>query len=171
MDRYTAITIAACIVITVPFAISAVNIIGADQIQYRWDSPGMFSFFKMSTDGTLEFCNTMPFWLNFERFEATMYYQGQPIGTYAAGPITADPLASATYVGTFESEQVAMAHSIFMTIDHGITSGEAGVDMTGFAVHTDISTPILGIIPYHTTEQMQGGVFDQRMRAEDLECN
>ena len=74
MDKYTIITMIAIIAIVIPFATSAINIIGAEQLQYRWDSPGMFSFFKLTTDGKLEFCNTMPFWTSFEKFKATMYY-------------------------------------------------------------------------------------------------
>ena len=171
MDKYSAITTAAIIVICIPFAVSAVNIAGAEQVQYRWDAPGMFSFFKMSTNGSLEFCNTLPFWASMDRFDITMYYQGEELGTYSTGPITMDPLASSNHKGTFKSEQIAMAHTTFMTIDHGITSGEVRIDPRNFVIQTYASTPILGLIPYQTSSQISGLDFDQMMRADDLYCN
>lgn len=171
MDRYTAISIAAAAAIAAPFAVSGADIVGAEQMQYRWDSPGMFSFFKMATDGSLEFCNTLPFWASFESMDITMYYQNNLLGTYHVGPLTMEPLASSVHKGTFRSDHIASAHSIFMTLDFGIADGEAGIDPKQFAVQTMVSTPILGLIPYHTTSQTTGLGFDQLMRADDLYCN
>ena len=172
MDRYTVITAAAIIIIIVPFAISAINITSAEQLQYRWDSPGMFSFFKMSTDGKLEFCNTMPFWADIERFDVIMYYQGEMIGTYAVTePFTVNPLSSNTQKGAFTSEHISRAHSMLMTIDHEFSSGESRIDARQFVIKTVISTPILGLVPYDVTAQMSGHEFNSQMNAEDLYCN
>lgn len=171
MDKYSIITISAIIVIIVPFAVSAANIIGAEQMQYRWNSPGLFSFFKMSTNGSLEFCNTLPFWISIDRFDITTYYQGEELGTYSMGPIVMDPLKSSNHKSAFTSEHIARAHTIFMTIDHGIASGEVRIDPRKFVIQTQVSTPILGLIPYNTYAQMSGLDFDQRMRVDDLYCD
>lgn len=172
MDRHTAITAAAIIIIVVPFAMSAINITSAEQLQYRWDSPGIFSFFKMSTDGKLEFCNVIPFWASFERFDVIMYYQGEMIGTYAiTEPFTVDPLSSSTQKGVFTSEYISRAHSMLMTIDHEFSSGESRIDPRQFAVETVISTPILGLVPYDMTAQMSGREFNSQMNTKDLDCN
>ena len=60
MNRYSAITLVAIIIIIIPFAYSGLNIIGANQLEYRWnnDVEG-FSFFEMSNNGEVEFCNPM----------------------------------------------------------------------------------------------------------------
>lgn len=171
MDKHTVITIAAIIIIVIPFAISAANIIGAEQVQYRWDSPGMFSFFKMSTDGKLEFCNTLPFWISFEKFETMAYYQGKIIGTYTIEQFTTDPLAASIQKGIFTSEHIASAHSVMMTVDHGIRNEENRIDARQFIIKTVITTPILGLIPYDVTSQMSGLEFDAQMNTEDLYCN
>lgn len=171
MDKHTAITVAAAVVIAVPFAISGANIAGADQTQYRWDSPGMFSYFKMSTDGSLEFCNTLPFWTSFEKFDIILHYHGEHLGTYSMGPLTMEPLSSSVHKGVFKSEQIASAHSVFMTIDFGINNGEMRIDPEQFTVKTKVATPILGLIPYHTTSEMSGIEFNDIMRADDLYCN
>ena len=171
MDKYTIITISAIIVIAIPFAISTMNIIGSEQVQYRWNAPGSFSFFKMSTNGSLEFCNTLPFWTSIDKFDIIMHYQGEELGTYSVGPITMDPLKPSNHKGTFTSEHVARAHTIFMTIDYGVASGEVRIDPRNFVIQTQMSTPILGLIPYNTHEQISGLDFDQRMRADDLYCN
>ncbi len=171
MDKYTIITIIAIIAIITPFAISAVNIIGAEQLQYRWDSPGMFSFFKLSTDGKLEFCNTIPFWTNFDEFKVIMYYRGEVVGTYTVESFTINPSSASVQNGVFTSEHIARAHSMAMTIDHGINSGEFRIDERQFIIQTMISTPILGLVPYDVTTQMSGSEFNDKMNAVNLYCN
>lgn len=171
MDKHAIITAVAIAVIATPLAVSAANIAGAEQMQYRWDSPGMFSFFKMATGGSLEFCNTVPFWTSIERFEVTVYYHGKDVGTYTAGPISMDPLASDVYEGTFRSEQVASSHQMFMTVDFGISNGEFRIDPGQIVLTTTTYTPILGLIPYQATSQMSALEFDRAMRAADLACD
>ena len=50
MNKYSAITAIAIIVIVTPFVFSAMNIVGSQQLEYRWHSPGTFSFFTMLND-------------------------------------------------------------------------------------------------------------------------
>lgn len=171
VNRYTAITISAIIVIIAPFAVSAANIAGAEQVRYRWDSPGMFSFFKLSNGGSLEVCNTLPFWTSFESLEITAYYQGERLGAYTVGPLTMNPLESSVHEGTFSSDHIAGVYRVFMSIDHGISSGDMSIDPRFFVINAGISTPILGLVPYHTTHQVSALEFDQIMKTDDLYCD
>ena len=171
MNRYSIVTAVAIAVIIAPFAVSVINITGGQQIEYRWDSPGMFSFFKMSTDGELEFCNTLPFWVSLKSFEATMFYQDRELGTYSVDSISLDPLSASAYTGKFRSENIITAHNIFMTIDFGISGEAMRIDPTSFVVETEVETPIIGLIPYSTTTSMSGLEFDQIMRTGDLSCD
>ena len=50
MNKHTIITSIAIIVIVIPFAYSASSIVGVQQLEYRWDNPGEFSFFAESSD-------------------------------------------------------------------------------------------------------------------------
>ena len=68
MNKYSTITLIAIIIIIIPFAYSGLNIIGANQLEYKWSGSEEFSFFAMSNNGDIEFCNTMPFPTSFEKF-------------------------------------------------------------------------------------------------------
>ena len=46
MNKYSAITIIAILIIIAPFVYSGLNIIGAEQLQYKWNDSEEFSFFK-----------------------------------------------------------------------------------------------------------------------------
>ena len=68
MNKYSVITFIAIIIIITPFAYSGLNIIGANQLEYKWNGIEEFSFFAMSNSGDIEFCNPMPFSTSFQKF-------------------------------------------------------------------------------------------------------
>lgn len=171
MNKYSVITAIAIIVIITPFVFSAMNIVGSQQLEYRWHSPGTFSFFTMSNHGEMEFCNTLPFWMTFEKFEVSMFYTGTNIGTYEIKPLTLDPSASGVQEGVFSSENISSAQHTFMNFDFEFDSGEIRLDPNQFVVIIQTHTPILGIIPYSSTTQISAFDFDQMMNAEDLTCD
>ena len=47
MNKYSVITIIAILIIISPFAYSGMNIVGAEQLQYKWSDSEKFSFFAM----------------------------------------------------------------------------------------------------------------------------
>ncbi len=171
MNKHTIITSIAIIVIVIPFAYSASSIIGVQQLEYRWDNPGEFSFFSMLNDGEVEFCNANPFWVGFERFEVSTFYQSELLGTFSIQPITINPYSSVIEEGVFMSEEITEAQHIFMTFDFEFNGGNIRLDPNQFIITISADTPILGIIPYSTTTQMSGFEFDKRMNAENLSCN
>ena len=171
MNKHSIITIIAIIVIVIPFAHSGLSILGMQQLEYRWDNPGQFSFFTMSNHGEIEFCNSMPFWITFEKLEISTYYDSNHIGSFSVNPTTLTPLSSTIQEGIFSSEELSAAQHIFMTLDFEFDGGDIRLDPNKLiiAVHTDM--PILGIIPYSTTTQISGFEFDQVMNLEDLSCD
>ncbi len=171
MNKHTIITSIAIIVIVIPFAYSASSIIGVQQLEYRWDNPGEFSFFSMLNDGEVEFCNANPFWVGFERFEVSTFYQSELLGSFSVQPITINPYSSVIEEGVFMSEEITEAQHIFMTFDFEFNGGNIRLDPNQFIITISADTPILGIIPYSTTTQMSGFEFDKRMNAENLSCN
>ncbi len=68
MNKHSIITAIAIVIIIIPFAYSGLSIVGAQQLEYRWDNPGEFTFFTMLNQGEMEFCNTIPFWITFQKF-------------------------------------------------------------------------------------------------------
>jgi len=171
MNKHSIITIIAIIVIVTPFLFSAMNIVGSQQLEYRWHSPGVFSFFTMLNHGEMEFCNTLPFWTTFEKFDVSVFYTGTYLGSYAVKPLTLDPLSSGVQGGIFSSQDIEQAQHIFMNFDFEFDSGDIRLDPNQFVVGIHVETPILGIIPYSSTMQISAFEFDEMMNAEDLTCD
>ncbi len=171
MNKHSIITIIAIIVIVIPIAHSGLSIIGTQQLEYRWDNPGEFNFFTMLNNGEIEFCNTIPFWMTFQKFEVSTFYQSDYLGSFTVHPMTIDPWSSTVKDGIFTSEGMAEAQHIFMTFDFMFNGGNIRLDPNQFIIVINVDTPILGIIPYSTTNQMTGFEFDKIMNAEDLTCD
>ena len=171
MNKHSIITIIAIIVIVVPIAFSASSIVGMQQLEYRWDNPGEFNFFNMLNHGEMEFCNTLPFWISFDKFEIASFYQSDHLGSFTVPPTTIEPYSSTVEKGIFKSEGMAEAQHIFMTFDFEFNGGNIRLDPNQFIIVINADTPILGMIPYTTTIQMSGFEFDSIMNSEDLSCN
>ena len=171
MNKHSIITIIAIIVIITPIAYSGLSIIGVQQLEYRWDNPGEFTFFTMLNQGEIEFCNTMPFWITFQKFEISTFYQSGYLGSSTVQPLTIDPYSSTVKDVIFTSEGMPEAQHIFMTFDFMFNGGNIRLDPNQFNIVVDVDTPILGIIPYSTTTQISGFELDKIMNSEDLSCN
>ena len=171
MNKHVIITAVAIVVIAIPLIYSGSSIVEAQQLEYRWDNPGEFTFFTMFNDGEMEFCNTLPFWTSFQKFEIKAFYQSKHLGSFVVNPMTINPLSSTVQEGIFSSEERLSAQHIFMTFDFEFNGGNIRLDPTKFIIVTSIDTPILGIIPYSTTTQISGFEFDKMMNAENLSCD
>ena len=171
MNKHSAITTIAIIVIIIPFAYSGFSIIGAEQMEYRWHSPGKFSFFTMSNHGEMEFCNTLPMWTSFQKLEIATFYQSDHLGSFVVNQVTMNPNSSTIQEGVFSSEQVASAQHVFMTLDFEFDGGDIRLDPNELVVVVQKDIPIIGLIPYSTTAQISGFDFDKMMNAEDLICD
>jgi len=171
MNKHSIITVIAIVVIITPFAYSGLNIVGAQQLEYRWDNPGEFTFFTMLNQGEMEFCNTIPFWITFQKFEISTFYQSNHLGSFIVEPLTINPYSSVVQEGIFSSEERSESQHIFMTFDFMFNGGNIRLDANQFMILISTDTPILGIIPYSSTTQISGFEFDKMMNAEDLSCD
>ena len=171
MNKHSIITIIAIIIIVTPFTYSGLNIFGIQQIEYRWDNPGNFSFFTMSNHGEMEFCNIMPFWISFQKLDVLTFYDANHMGTFSVEPLTAYPFSSTIQKGIFSSEELSASQHIFMTLDFEFDGGDIRLDPNKLIVIIRTDMPILGIIPYSTTSQISGFDFDKVMNSEDLSCD
>ena len=171
MNKHTIITLVAITVIVIPIAHSVLSIVGVQQLEYRWDSPGEFSYFTMLNHGEMEFCNTIPFWISFQNFQVSAFYQKEILGSFLVQPMMINPYSSVVKEGIFTSQGMEESQHIFMTFDFEFNGGNVRLDPNQFIIVINADTPILGIIPHSTTIQMSGFEFDQLMNAEDLTCN
>ena len=171
MNKYSIITIIAIIIIVIPFAYSGLNIIGANQLEYKWSSSEEFSFFAMSNNGDIEFCNPMPFSTSFQKFQIMTFYDAENIGTYEITSTTIEPQSSIIKEGNFSTEEFQSTQHMFMTLDYEFDGGAIRVDPNKFIILVNIQTPIAGIIPYSHTNQITGFELDQNLKTKELSCN
>ena len=118
-----------------------------------------------------ELCNTMPFWISFEKLEITSFFETNNLGSFSVEPSTVNPMSSIVQEGIFSSEKLPAAQHVFMTLDFEFDGGDIRLDPNQFIVVVQADMPILGIIPYSSTTQMSGFDFDRMMNAEDLTCD
>ena len=171
MNKYSAITIIAILIIIAPFAYSGLNIIGAEQLQYKWNDSEEFSFFTMMNNGNIELCNPMPFSISFEELQIGSFYNAKNIGTYEIMATTIEPQSSVITNGDFFTEEYQSTQRLFLTLDYEFDGGEIRVDPNKFIVIVSIHTPIAGIIPYSQDLQISGFELDQIMKNQELTCN
>ena len=171
MNKYTIITIIAILIIIAPFAYSGLNIIGAEQLQYKWNDSEEFSFFSMMNNGSMELCNPMPFSINFDKLQIGSFYNAKNIGTYEIMSTTIESQSSIVTNGNFFTEEYQSTQRLFLTLDYEFDGGEIRVDPNKFIVIVSIHTPIAGIIPYSQDLQISGFELDQIMKNQELTCN
>jgi len=171
MNKYSTITIIAILIIIAPFAYSGLNIIGAEQLQYKWNDSEEFSFFTMMNNGSIELCNQMPFPISFEKLQIGSFYNAENIGTYEIMGTTIEPQSSIVTNGNFFTEEYQSTQRLFLTLDYEFGGGEIRVDPNKFIVIVSIHTPIAGIIPYSQDLQISGFELDQIMKNQELSCN
>jgi len=170
MDKYSKITLIAIIVIIIPFAYSAMNIYAAENLQFRWSDQNKFNYFLLSNNGNVEFCNAMPYWASFQKFEITTFYDMGNKGTFTIQPFTINPLSNSTQKGIFHSEGLNEAQYLFMQLDYEFAGGEIRLDPNKMYVLLDIDTPIIGVIPYSTVKQYTGFDFNNIMQGKNFSC-
>ncbi len=171
MNKYSIITFIAIIIIIIPFAYSGSNIIGANELEYKWNGSEGFSFFAMLNNGDVEFCNTMPFPTSFQKFQIVTFYDAKNIGMDEIMSTTVEPQSSIIKKGSFTTEEFQSTQHMFMTLDYEFDGGAIRVDPNKFIVVVTIQTPIIGIIPYSNTVQVSGFELDQIMKNKELSCN
>lgn len=171
MNRHSIITAVSIIVIAVVFAHAGWNIFAVSQLEYRWDGPGNFSFFALSNNGKMEFCNPMPYWTSFQKFEIATFYDSRHLGSFVVAPLTVDPYSSTIHKGTFTTDEFLAAQHVFMTLDFEFDGGDIRLDPNKMIVVVHAETPIMGVIPYSSSTTMSGFEFDGIMNTENLSCS
>jgi len=170
MNKHTIITLIAIAVIVAPFVYSGLNIYAAEQLKFRWSEPEKFNYFSMSNDGKMEFCNPLPYNVNFKNFQITTLYDSHNRGVFIVDSLSITPSASVIRNGTFSTDEYNVAKQLFMQMDFEFDGGDISIDPNKMFVLVNINTPIIGVIPYSTTTEYTGFNFDKIMKDRDFDC-
>lgn len=166
MNKHSVITAIAIIAIIIPFVYSALNIYAADQLKFRWNEPGNFSFFELSNNGEIQLCNAVPYPVNIKSFQITPFYDGVSRGTFHIENVNLDGSHSTIHQGGFISDNFVESQHMFMQMDFQYDGGDIRIDPRKMQVQVVIDTPIIGVIPYSTVSQYGGFDFDKMMNKE-----
>jgi hypothetical protein len=170
MNKHSKITLVAIIAIIIPFAYSALNIYAAEHLQFRWGDQNRFNYFSLSNNGNVEFCNALPYWASFQKFEISTFYDMGNKGTFTIQPFMINPLSNSTQKGIFHSEEFNEAQYLFMHLDYEFNEGEIRLDPNKMHIVVNVDTPIIGVIPHTTSMQYSGFDFNQIMNGKNFDC-
>jgi len=168
MDKHTVIVIISSIVIAGPFVFAGWNIYAAEQVQFAGIEQERFNYFDMIYDTEIKVCNPNPFYVVVDKINIKMIFDQRDKGVLSIQKTTLSPLSTTTLEGKFSSETFEEAQYLAMHFD-GMFSGTAPlrIDPNRFDIVIEISTPIIGMIPYSITQQYSGLDFWNMMNDKD----
>ncbi|MFQ5572966.1 MAG: thr operon leader peptide [Nitrosopumilaceae archaeon] len=168
MNKHTIIVIIASFVIAGPFVFAAMNIYAAEQVQFAGIEQERFNYFDMINDREIKVCNPSPFYAVFNKINIIMIFDQKDKGILSLKGTTLSPLSITTLEGKFTSETFEEVQYLSMHFD-GMFSGTTPmrIDQNKFDIVTEISTPIIGMIPYSNTQQYSGLDFWNMMNDKD----
>jgi hypothetical protein len=168
MNKHTVIVIIASFVIVSPFVFAAWNIYAAGQLQFVGIEEERFNYFDMINDREIKVCNPSPFYVVFNKINIIMIFDQSDKGIFSIQETTLPPFSITTLEGKFTSETFQEAQYLSIHFD-GMFSGTAPmrIDPNRFDIGTEISTPIMGMIPYSNTQQYSGLGFWNMMNDKD----
>ena len=160
MDKHTAIVIVASIVIAIPFVYSGWNIYALEQLQIKGIEEDRFRFFDMINSETIEICNPMPFFVNFQEYNIVIFFNEANKGAYSIDSNTFSPFSSKIVNGTFSSDIFSEAQYLALHFDGMFSdSTPERIDPRQMKIITQIEAPIIGVIPYSIINQYSALYF------------
>ena len=153
MDKYTIISIIAIFVLVLTVGFSVLNVLAAESLQFR-GADASFTFFGFNENGTIEVCNSLPFFTTGDKLEIFIYSDKEVQGIFSFDEFTIFPMSSSIIKGSFTSDSYAESTYLFFHFD-GMFSGSTPlrINPSKIIVVTEIQTPIIGVIPYSVTKQ------------------
>jgi hypothetical protein len=166
------IVIIASIVIVGSVGYSLWNVFAIDSLKIASAEPGKFAYFDLMNNGKISMCNSLPFYVNVEKFEIVIFYDNEHKGTFTVTPNTISPQSSITVEGKFRSEFFVDSQYLFLHLDGEFSGSQPiRIDPAKMFVVTKVDSPIIGVIPYTISHQYTGSDFYNMMKDRtDFSC-
>jgi hypothetical protein len=163
-NRHTIIVIVSILVIVGSIAYSSLNLVSAQEMQFRWHRMGGFDFLSILVSGKLEACNNSDYPATFRSYSFSMNYDGKHLGTFATDGAGAPSHSSVTVNGKLQSDDQRITQMFFSFLDTELGGTDVTrVDASKMKITTTLDTTIVGIIPYSITKEYSGQEFLQLM--------
>lgn len=172
MNKHTVIVIIASIIIVGAVGYSLWNVFAIYNLQIASAEEGKFAYFDLMNNGEITMCNSLPFYVNVDKFEIAIFYDNDHKGTFSAPPMTISPQSSKTIEGEFKSEFFVDAQYLFLHLDGEFSGSQPiRIDPAKMFVVTNVDSPIIGVIPYTISQQYTGFDFYNMMKDRaDFSC-
>ncbi len=168
MNKHTIIVIVASIVIALPFVYGGWNIYGAEQIQFVSSNQEKFSYFEIINNGKISICNTLPFYVTFDKLDVIMIFDQVEKGTLNIQGMTLPPSSITPVEGNFKSELFEEIQYLALHFDGMFSEATPiRIDPNRLIIVTETHTSLLGIIPYSVTKQFSALEFWNMMNQVD----
>ena len=161
VNRHTIIVIVSIAVIAATLGYSALNLVFANDLQFRWYQEGNFDLLSIMFGGKLAVCNNSDYPTNFQQYSFNITYDSQSLGTFSVQGIDVSPHSSAMLAGKFSTDDKRVSEILFASLDTAFSgSGQAArIDVSKMSVTTTLDTKIIGVIPFSITHEYSGQEF------------
>ena len=168
MNKHTLVVIGASIIIISVVGFGVWNFFAADQIQFKVANEDDFRFFGLINQEKISFCNTSPFYTNFNNFQIKMVYEGREIAklNFPGGGL--EPNTEITREGKFTTNAFEEVQYLSMHFDGMfLDTIPVRINPTKMVIDTEFQIQIIGIIPVSVTKQYSAQEFWEIMNAEE----
>ena len=154
MNKHTVITIAASIIIVGVVGFSFLNAFASKQIEVRGIEPGYFSFFDLTNNEIILACNPSSIPMNIKNISISLEYNDENIGAVNFPDVNLEPNSVSQIQGYLQTDEFKQMQYLTLHFD-GMYDGvvPARIHLDGILVKVTTSTPILGVIPYSSTQE------------------
>jgi hypothetical protein len=171
MDKHSLIVVIASIVILETIGYSIWNIYATGELQLGVDGETFRYNKAMTNENKFSMCNPLPLPVSFNQFHITVFFEGKVQAVFNIDGTTIQPKSSIVLDSEFITEEYEESQYLLMHFDHTFEGNTIRIDPKKMTVGTQFQTPILGIIPFSTTNQYTSFDFWNMLNEkENLEC-
>jgi hypothetical protein len=157
-NKHTIVVIVSIIIIASSLGYSSLNLISANNLQFRWASG--FDYLSVLYGKSILVCNDSDFPASFSKYEFTIFYDSKPIGKFTTSGVVVSPHSVASVGGKFEADDKQVAQIFFSFLDtemHG--TDVTRVDADKIKVKATLEYSLLWAIPLSIMHEYSGQEF------------
>lgn len=169
VNKHIIIVIISIIVIVSSLGYSSLNLISANNIQFKWATKN-FDFISVMYGRNLEACNNSDYPTSFTKYEFTILYDSKQLGKFTTSGVGMSPHSKANVNGKFAADDKQVAQIFFSFLDTEIKGTDVtGMDANKMRVITTLDYTIIGVIPFSISHEYSSQEF-LKMMNEDTRC-
>lgn len=164
-NKHTVIVIVSIIVIASSLGYSSLNLVSANDLQFKWASD--FDFLSVLYGKNMLVCNPSDYPASFAKYEFTIFYDSKQIGKFTVPGSAVQPHSEASISGKFAADDKQIAQMFFSFLDTEISGTDVTrIDADKMVVTATLDYTILGVIPLSIASEHSGQDFLEMMNRD-----